>query len=183
MSTKLKEILDNVKDIYMSESSLDALLDYERVLDNLDLYAFKNWKKGELVEGPKFEKYFITCTFMWPYKKMPDPRGARRLLEYRCEVSYKKDKLEFPIKVKDYEDFRPGTKVPKLGTIDVWLVTITMPKSLVKEISRKAIDLENESIDMEDIEEAFEEGFDEDQFKTLDQQEDEMSDGDEQPEI
>ena len=78
MATSLKEILENTKDIYMSNSSLEALLDYERVLDELDLYAFKNWKKGELVRGPKFEKYYISATFMWPKHAMPPQRRPDR---------------------------------------------------------------------------------------------------------
>jgi hypothetical protein len=170
MAKSLKEILENVKDIYMSDSSLEALMDMERVLDDLNLYAFKNWKKGELVAGPQFEKYFISATFMWPHRKMPDPRGGQRLLDYRCQVTYHQDKLEFPIKVRNYDDFRPGTKVPRLGSVDVWLVTITMPKSLMKDIKRGAVELENETIDMEDIEDAYEQGLDQDQFKTQEQQ-------------
>ena len=43
----IKEIVENSKKIYMSESSLKTLMDFERVLDELDIYAFKNWKKGE----------------------------------------------------------------------------------------------------------------------------------------
>lgn len=169
MASHLKTILQNVKDIYMSESSLEALLDMERVLDKLDLYAFKNWKKGEVVKGPIFEKYFVSIVLMWPYKKMPDPRGARRLLDFNCEVKFKKDHLEYPIRVKNYDDFKPGTKVPKIGKSRIWLVSITMPKSLMKDISQRAIDLEGEVVDMADIEEAYDEGFDEDQFKTEDQ--------------
>lgn len=173
MASSLKDILENVKDIYMSESSLETVLDMERVLDHLNLYAFRNWKKGELVKGPVFEKYFVTCVFMWPLKRMPDPRGARRLLDFNCEISYKKDRLEFPIKVKNYDDFKPGTKVPKLGSVDVWLVSISMPKSLMRDISRKAVELEDDIVDLADIEEAYEEGLDQDQFKTQEEQNEE----------
>ena len=48
----VKDIVDNTKRIYMSDSSMETLMDFERVLDEVDLYAFKNWKKGELIEGP-----------------------------------------------------------------------------------------------------------------------------------
>ena len=72
----IKDVLQNTKKIYMTDSALTSLMDFERVIDELDVYVFKNWKKGELVAGPEYEKYFITCTFMWPYKLMPDPRGG-----------------------------------------------------------------------------------------------------------
>jgi hypothetical protein len=57
------QVAENIRDIYMSEGSLLSLLDFERVLDELDLYAFKNWQIGELVSGPVIGKYTVTCTF------------------------------------------------------------------------------------------------------------------------
>lgn len=160
MSKVIADVIENTKDIYMSDSSLSTLLDFERVLDELDIYVFKHWKDGELVEGPKYEKYFVTCTFMWPFKMMPDPRGGERLLSYDCEVYYSKDTLEYPIKVKTPDDFEPGTKMPKMGKKPVWLVTVVMPKKLMQEIQQGSLDLESSTLDMEDIEKAYEEGED-----------------------
>jgi hypothetical protein len=160
MSKKIHDVIENTKEIFMTDSSLNTLLDFERVLDELDLYVFSHWKEGELVEGPIYEKYFVTCTFMWPYKLMPDPRGGERLLDYDCEVYYSKDILEYPIKVKDPDDFEPGTKMPKLGKKPVWLVTIVMPKKLMQEIQQGSLDLESATLDLEDIEQAYEEGED-----------------------
>ena len=56
MPANIKDVLQNIKSIYMTDSSLETLLDYERVLDEMDLYAFDHWKLGELVEGPTYEK-------------------------------------------------------------------------------------------------------------------------------
>jgi hypothetical protein len=170
MAANIKDIIENTKNIYMTDSSLNTLLDFERVIDELDIYSFAHWKTGELVEGPVYEKYFVTCTFMWPYKKMPDPRGGERLLEYGCEVRYKHDQLEFPVKVKTPTDFKPGTKVPKMGKTPVWLVEIVMPKKLMQEIHRGSLELESETIDAEDIEQAYETGSDDDTYKTDNQQ-------------
>ena len=160
MAKPIADVIENTKEIFMTDSSLTSLLDFERVLDELDLYVFAHWKEGELVEGPIYEKYFVTCTFMWPYKLMPDPRGGERLLDYDCEVYYSKDILEYPIKVKDPDDFEPGTKMPKLGKKPVWLVTIVMPKKLMQEIQQGSLDLESATLDLEDIEQAYEEGND-----------------------
>ena len=160
MPANIKDVLQNIKTIYMTDSSLETLLDYERVLDEMDLYAFDHWKLGELVEGPVYEKYFVTCTFMWPYKMMPDPRGGERLLDYDCEIYYSKDILEYPIKVETPDDFEPGGKMPKMGKKPVWLVTIVMPKKLMQEIQQGSLDLESATLDLEDIEQAYEEGDD-----------------------
>ena len=161
MAADIKDILQNIKEINMTDSSLETLLNFERVIDELGIYAFANWKKGELVDGPVYEKYFVTCTFMWPYKLMPDPSGGERLLHYDCEVEYKKDTLTYPVKIKGPDDFLAGTKVAKKAEKDIWLVTITMPKALISEIRRGSLELEDEILDMEDIETAYEEGVDE----------------------
>ncbi len=165
MTTHVKDIIDNVKHIYMTDSSLESLMDFERVLDELDTYVYKNWTKGELVEGPIYDKYFVTCTFMWPYKLMPDPRGAERLLDYKCEVTYKKDTLFYAVDAKSYDDFKPGTKVPKTAKKPIWLVTIVMPKQLMHDIHQGSIELEAETIDLEDIEQAYEVGLEDNVYK------------------
>lgn len=166
MTASIKDILDNTKDIYMTDSVIKTLLDFERVLDELDLYAFQNWKKGELVEGPTIEKYFITCIFMWPYKMMPDPRGAERLQDYDCEIRYKRDYLEAPKKVEEPKDYKAGTHYPKMEKRPIWLVEIVMPKKLISEINQGSLELENDTVDMEDIENAYQTGADEDTNKT-----------------
>lgn len=169
MPQSIKSALENVKEIYMSDSALDTLLNFERVIDELDVYAFRNWKLGELVAGPEYEKYFVTCTFMWPLKKMPDPRGGEQLLNYNCEVLYKKDELEYPVKPASPDDFRPGTKMAKTKKVPIWLVTITMPKKLINEIHQGSIEVENEKLDIDDVEEAYEEEADQSETQGMDQ--------------
>lgn len=110
---------------------------------------------------------------MWPYKLMPDPRGGERLLDYDCEVYYSKDYLSYPIKVKNPDDFQPGTKMPKMKKVPIWLVKIVMPKKLMQEIQQGSLELEGATLDLEDIEAAYEEGNDNtqmDQDQELDQQ-------------
>jgi hypothetical protein len=162
MATDIKSLLDNTKDIFMTDSAVNTLLDFERVIDELDLYAFAHWKQGELVQGPEYSKFFVTCTFMWPYKKMPDPRGAARLAEYDCEVQYTEDSFEHPGKVRTPNDFKPGTKVPRLVQSPIWLVKIAMPKKLMQDIQQGALELESGTIDMEDVDQAYETGADDD---------------------
>lgn len=172
MATHIRDIIDNVKDVYMTDSALETLMDFERVLDELDLYAFENWKKGELVKGPEYERYFVTCTFMWPKKLMPDPDGGVRLLDYGCEVRYIREELNYPLKVRTPDDFKEGTKMNKMASKPVWLVEIVMPKKLMQDITKGSIELEGETVSAEDIEQAYETGADEDVYKSPDQQSD-----------
>ncbi len=89
------------------------------------------------------------------------------MAEYECDVSYKKDFFEHPDKVKTPNDFKPGTRVPKMKQSPIWLVEIVMPKKLMADIQQGALELESGTIDMEDIDAAYETGADND---TVDQQ-------------
>jgi hypothetical protein len=153
----------------MSEGSLLTLLDFERVLDEMDLYAFKNWQIGELVSGPIIGKYRVSCIFMWPEKLMPDPRGARRLLPFDCDVKYKKTTMKVPVKIEDPSDYRPGTHKAKLIEKKVWLVEITMPKSLMSDICTGSIELEDQDIDLADLDDAYEQDLDKDSYQNQQQ--------------
>jgi hypothetical protein len=159
------QVAENIRDIYMSEGSLLTLLDFERVLDELDLYAFKNWAIGELVAGPDIGKYRVTCIFMWPEKLMPDPRGARRLLPFDCEVRYKKTNMQVPMKIEDPSDYRPGTRKARLVEKKIWLVEITMPKALMSDIRTGSIELEDQDIDLEDLDSAYEQDLDQESYQ------------------
>ena len=156
------QVADNIRDIYMSEGSLTTLLDFERVLDEVDIYAFRNWELGELVAGPDIGKYRVTCTFMWPEKLMPDPRGGSRLLPFDCEVSYMKKDIKIPVKITDPSDYRSGTKKAKLITQQVWLVEIVMPKALMNDIRTGSIEMEDQDIDLDDLDQAYEQDLDKD---------------------
>lgn len=160
MAIDLKDIIENIKDIQMTDSSLNILMDFERVLDGVDLYSFKNWKMGELVEGPINKKYFVTCTFMWPKKLMPDPRGAERLLNYDCEIKYRKSTLSKSKDIETPDDYRPGTKFAKRIEIPIWLVEITIPKHFMSTISLGSIEVEGKDVDLTDIDEAYDDGED-----------------------
>ena len=163
-------VADNIKDLYMSEGSLLTLMDFERVLDELDLYAFKNWQLGELVQGPDIGKYKVGCIFMWPEKLMPDPRGGRRLLPFDCDVKYKRSSIKIPIKIEEPDDFVAGTHKARLIEKKVWLVEIVMPKALMSDIRTGSIEMEDQSIDLEDLDQSYEEDLDQDEFKQDDQQ-------------
>jgi hypothetical protein len=160
------QVASNIRDIYMSEGSLSTLLDFERVLDELDLYAFKNWQIGELAAGPEISKYRVSAIFMWPEDLMPDPRGGRRLLPFDCEVKYKKTTMKIPIKITDPSDYRPGTKKARITEKKIWLVEITMPKSLMSDIRTGSIELEDQDIDLGDLDSAYEQDLDQDSYQS-----------------
>lgn len=153
-------IVSTVKGIMTSDGTMSILLDFERVLDDCDLYAFKNWECGELVQGPNVGRYSVNCTFMWPCKLMPDPRGAKRLLSIGCKVKFFKTKIKVPVKVTNYDDFVQGTMYPKMVERKVWLINIEVPLELMDSIKRGSIDLEDQTIDLREIDDAYDDDLD-----------------------
>lgn len=166
-------VAETIRGLYLSEGSLSTLLDFERVLDEMDIYAFKNWELGELIQGPDISRYKVSCIFMWPEKLMPDPRGAKRLIPFDCEVKYKKTTIKVPVKVKNPSDFKAGTHVAKLTEKTVWLVEIEMPKNLMNDIRQGSVELEDETIDLQDLDDAYQEDLDQQQYQEQDIQNDE----------
>jgi len=162
-------IVDTVKGIFTSDGSMNTLLDFERVLDESDLYAYRNWDLGELVQGPDVRRYSVSCIFMWPYDLMPNPKGARRLTNIGCNVKFAKSKIRVPMEIKNYDDYVPGTRYPKMEERKIWFVYIEIPKELLDDIKEGSIDLAGQTIDLEDIDNA----YDKDLEKTTDDAENE----------
>jgi hypothetical protein len=139
------DVIQNINDLYENNTSLAVLKDFERVLDEMDMYVYENWEDGELAYGPKVDRHWITAGFMWPSDKMPNPTAGKRLTELGCKVTYQKSHLVEPRKIRVPEDMRPGTKKGKLDRHPIWIVEIQMPKKVAFDIYRGYMDkLKNE---------------------------------------
>lgn len=154
----VKLINDNLKKISQTNTLLDMLLDFEGVLDDLDIYVFKNWYDGEIIQGPTLRRYWIDVKLMFPYEKMPDPDALLRLQKADCVVKMYKGQLTEPVKVRSVEDTELVSKDgisrrrAKTKTSEVWFVEISMPRRYVDEFSTERVETEDEEyIDLEDI--------------------------------
>lgn len=134
------EVIKNIDDLYENNTSLAILKDFERVLDEMDMYAYENWEDGELASGPFVDRHWITASFMWPKDKMPNPTAGKRLMELGCKIKYEKTHLIEPRKIKKPSDMRPGTKKGKLEHKPIWVVEIQMPKKIAFNIYRGYMD-------------------------------------------
>ena len=77
------DIVKNIEGIYDSNTSFQVLKDFERVLDELDLYVYDNWENGELAEGPKIDRHWVTCSFMWPRNTNARSNGRQAFIRLR----------------------------------------------------------------------------------------------------
>lgn len=134
------DVIKNIQDLYENNTSLAVLKDFERVLEETDMYVYENWENGELAYGPKVDRHWITAGFMWPRDKMPNPVAAKRLTELGCKVTYKKSHIVEARPIRSPDDIRPGSKKGKLDRNPIWIVEIEMPKSVAFDVYKGYMD-------------------------------------------
>ena len=61
MTISVKILNDKIEEVSKTNTLLDMLLEFEKTLDKIDLYAFKNWMKGEVLEGPTVGRHYVNC--------------------------------------------------------------------------------------------------------------------------
>ena len=131
-TTNLDAIKQTLVGVTKGENVLDMLIEFERTLDNAEVFAYRNWILGELVSGPDISRYWFTTVWMYPYAMMPDPDAGLRLTKLGAQVSYKKGKFVKPVRVRGPSDWAdPISKRAKVDEADIWLVTISMPMKYI----------------------------------------------------
>jgi hypothetical protein len=141
-------ILDNqIRKISETNTLLDMLLEFEKTLEDLDIYAYKHWELGEVLEGPTMSRHFVTVKLLYDYKEMPDPSGAKRLMEKDCLVKYQKDTLISPKKVKTFDDVEADIRTDgsvrhkaKTTSKPVWVIEVKMPRRYVDEFNSDVVE-------------------------------------------
>jgi hypothetical protein len=157
---------------------LDILIQMEDVLDTMDVYVFKNWLKGEVVEGPIVKRYWLNMTLRYPFDKMPDPKAGLRLLKHGVRVDYEKARYESEEFGKGGTEIEDGEESEIEESDMVWLVRISIPRRLVAQMNAAQHDFYDEEIDVEDVEDAQDSGIDDESGYYTDEQD---SEGDEGP--
>lgn len=126
------DIKDTIQNLFDDEGLREILLNIEEYFDNMDLYVFKNWITGEIVEGPNVSKYWVDLTLKYPMDKMPDPRGALLFESQGTIVEYKFDTEDVPVKIPfDYTDLDTTTMRHKIEEVPVILIKFKIPRKLV----------------------------------------------------
>ena len=139
-----KDLNEQIRKISEGETLLDMLLEFEGVLDDLDLYAYQNWDQGEILSGPDVGRHYVNVDLMYMGDQMPNPEGAKRLLSRGIPVKYEKDTLTYAAERPQGEQARKDdVKNRTIGgsgnsdvirvnnrkkTSPVWIVTIQMPR-------------------------------------------------------
>lgn len=152
IQTYKKKISESEKSFReLNSSNMQAtLIQFEDYLDNNHLYAFQNWIEGIIWDGPNVRRYWIDVTLKYPYKMMPDPRGAMRLVNSGAKITYKEDTEVVSIKPEKSDDLDPLTRKPKEIEEDIWLVNILVPRRFIEDAIDDYEELEPEAADQEE---------------------------------
>lgn len=172
-----------IKNLEKSNVLLNVILSVEEFFDNLDLYAYKNWFEGELVQGPEIERYWVTVVLKYPIDKMPEPQGGKRLTKHECKVKYVKAKQKYvdmdlnnvvdvdqnmnvdfvsPSTISGGYIEGPHERAKQDGSIrfkDIWLIIITIPKRFIDDVTEAGLEDYADTVDIEDVSDARDENI------------------------
>lgn len=141
--------LDDIPDL------VDIMIGVEDYLDRNDMYSFKNWILGELIDGPHVKPYWVKVSFKWDYERMPDPQGGLRLLPHGTKVWFRMEEENVPQPINEPGDYEPGTNKPKIKPERVWVVELAIPRRFVENLDEEIMDLYDDRVDdMDTVEDA-----------------------------
>lgn len=155
-----KEI-ENIKKLITNGSLLDVAIAIESFLDDMNIYVYKNWFDGVIWNGPILKRYMVEISLKYPYKKMPDPTALKILQKLGVMWDMHEHIERVPVVIKSPNDYRDGTKKAKIVDNPVWIVTLNIPRRFIDESELNDLGIFDE-INLEDIEDAYDDGIDKD---------------------
>jgi hypothetical protein len=148
MGTDLDSIKTTLVNISKGNDILSMLIELERTLDNAEIFSYKNWILGELVEGPHISRYWFKTVWMFPASLMPDPNAGLRLTKLGAKVNFRKGIFKKPVKVNGPSDWLdPQSKRAKMAEHEIWLVTVDLPMKYISRGLEQSDDIIQRDID------------------------------------
>ncbi|WNA16066.1 virion structural protein [Xanthomonas phage XaC1] len=127
-----------IQRLYDQDGLLDILLGVEQYFDGMDLYAYKNWIDGEIVEGPIVSKYWVEVTIKYNHETFPDPRALlifeRQGTKVLVKQEYEVHPIEHPRSSDDMQSVLgsyTSVQKPKEVREPILLVKFQIPRRLV----------------------------------------------------
>jgi len=145
--------IETIEKLFKHQSLLDSLVEFERFLDNFHLYSYQGWYEGEVVAGPKVERFWIRVVLM--FHQLPDPMAGMALIKHGCKVKFKQGHSIDAIKVRTPDDYREdGSKKPKMKKDPVWFIEISVPRRFIDEVDIEDMTMFDDKIETRDVGEA-----------------------------
>lgn len=157
---------NTIQRLYDQDGLLDILLGVEQYFDGMDLYAYKNWIEGEIVEGPTVTKYWVEVVLKYNQDTFPDPRALlifeRQGTKVLVSKTYENHPIEHPRSSDDMQSVigsHSSAQKPKNERVPVLLVKFQIPRRLVNpesfdEYKLMSADFNSNSLLQDDTEQA-----------------------------
>ena len=163
MTNFRQSVSQNLSALTNDDALLDALIEVEGFFDNFHLYAYDNWIEGEVVAGPKFNRYWVKVILLYYKGDMPDPLGAMSLAKHGCKVRWKKSERKQSVDVEDSGDLDDRRKA-KMELVPIWLVEIKIPRRFIDGFDDMEDQEVEDEIDLSAVEEAEDDGAEADEI-------------------
>lgn len=168
--------VDQTIDLEKLEDSshlLDILIQCENVLDSLDVYVYRNWYDGQVVEGPIVRRHWVTFSLLYPHRKMPDPRAALRLLKHGVQVEFNSVARQQNKPMSDPANGMASDAMQTDAEPDHdtdWLVKITVPRRLLDQMEGADLEMYDDEVNPDDVKAAQDIGLDDESQYQSDEQ-------------
>ena len=73
----VNDTINNHFKVHKRASLLDILLEFDKFLDDLNLYSYANWLDGEVIDGPELTRYWCTVKLTVSYTHLTLPTILR----------------------------------------------------------------------------------------------------------
>ena len=150
--------VDSIHRIEADISTLDYLLQFEKILEEAGMYGYENWEAGEVIEGPIITRYWVAVFLMYPLKLKPDVKAIPRLTKIGAKINYSQDVFVQPGRVTGPEDIADRmTMLAKKEKHKVWILEIHIPKQLIEDEIDEYVELDEIDINTDDIDSSYQE--------------------------
>lgn len=128
-----------------SAAALEVLLDIERLLDSLGVYAYPGWEEAEILFGPLLRRHDVRITLLFPAEAVPPAESFARLLGAGIRVGIERARMEYHADearlghvyatssglVPDSAFRRTMSEIPIPEPVPVVLAHLSIPRRLV----------------------------------------------------
>lgn len=141
----------NTRNLDGDTSLMDVAMECAYFLEQIGALAYRNWDKGEIINGPIVSRFFSTITFMFSAKALPDITVLERLKKMQCKISYETDTYRRVVNYREGES-ENAEYYQKVVDHKVWLLTIKIPNRYLALDGNTVMDIDGEEIYYDDIE-------------------------------
>lgn len=141
----------NTRNLDGDSSLMDVAMECAYFLEQIGALGYRNWDKGEIINGPYVSRFFSTITFMFSSKALPDITVLERLKRMQCKISYETDTYRRVVNYRDESD-ENAEYFQKVVDHKVWLLTIKIPNRYLALDGNTIMDIDGDDIYYDDIE-------------------------------